>query len=765
MKKLSLSFLVFFCAICFSYGQHTSISIKGYVKDKVTKEPLIGATVYEKDLQKGTSTDFEGYFSLTLTADIIQLEIAYLGYESQLVSFSEENHTLEILLQEISNELEEVVVTSDPYQEKLQSTQMSVETISTQEAKTIPAMFGEVDLIKVMQLKPGVQSGGEGSSGLYVRGGGPDQNLFLLDGGTIYNASHLFGLFSTFNSDAVKDVQLYKGGFPARFGGRLSSVIEVNQRTGNTEKFSGSGGLGIISSRLSLEGPIQKGKSSFIISGRRTYFDLFTGYINEAQQNNPNFTPIPDYYFYDLNAKFHFKFGSKDEINITAYQGHDNFGFNDGRFNFDFSWGNRLASVHWKHQINPDFIVNTQVGTTSYGYHITNQLDAIRFNLNSGIHDYYTRIDFENYEVNNHHIQFGIHATHHRFKLGRTSINTEDKGVDFTSGNDYNAFETGLYFSDEFDITPRWSINAGTRWSSFFNQSDFFHGFEPRLATNYKLGPKTSLKAGYSKMYQYIHLASNSGATLPTDFWYPSQENIRPQESQQVASGISTILGKGKFMLTNEVYYKWMNNQIDFKDGAQLFVHPQLNHEFVFGKGYSYGNEIFLEKKKGNTTGWIGYTLSWTYHQFDELNGGRRFHPRHDRRHDFSIVLNQKINQKLILTANWVYGTGNAITLPIGRFYLWNTEGSSPMVVPDFQTRNNYRLPAYHRLDLGLIYKMTHKWGQSDLSLSLYNVYNRRNPYFIYFQENKAPNANQRFSARQVSLFPIIPSLTYNFNF
>jgi hypothetical protein len=761
-------FFLFFISLAFQASAQQNYTISGYVKDKSSGEDLIGASVFAEKINKGVQTNEYGFFSITLPKDSITLIFSYFGYLSQTKKiFLDKNIQLNIYLEIEIKELEVVKIEVDPHEKELESTQMSTIKLTPKEAKLLPAFMGEVDLFKTLQLKPGVQSGGEGTSGLYVRGGGPDQNLILLDEAPVYNANHLFGFFSVFNPDAVKDVELYKGGFPAQYGGRLSSVIDIKMNDGNKNKFSGSGGIGLIASRLTLEGPIKKEKSSYLISGRRTYFDIFTRMINNANKNNPDYNPIPDYYFYDLNTKINFDLGEKDRLFLSGYFGKDIFGFNSNNFDFTFKWGNATSTLRWNHVFTSKLFSNISLIFSDYFYQIDNTFSTFSFSLGSKIRDYNIKADFHYFPDNKHHIKFGTQAIYHKFVVGRLKAGSDDGKVSFESGDNLDATDLAAYISDDYTINEKWKIHTGLRVTGFANDEKFFTGIEPRFSARYRYNEKISLKSSYSRMYQYIHLVSNSGASLPTDIWYPSNKTVHPQRSDQVATGITISLFKDKFLLTDEIYYKHMHRQIDFRDGAQIFANPDLDKEFVIGKGWAYGNEIYLEKKKGKTTGWIGYTLSWTWRKFDAINNGEKFPARYDRRHDISIVFIHKLSERIHFTGTWVYGTGNAISLAIGRFFLQDVFPASPTVVPEYIDRNSFRMPSYHRLDLGLIFKFKPKWGESDLSLNVYNVYNRRNPYFIYYEEIKdANNVNTvGFKAKQVALFPIIPSITYNFKF
>jgi hypothetical protein len=753
-------------------------TLSGYVRGGASRELLPGASVAVPSLATGATADSTGFYSLTLPAGRHQLLISFIGYQTLTRELNlTRNQRLSFTLPESANELGEVVVeASGTLEQKLRTTQMSVDRLTVKEARLLPALFGEVDILKTLQLKPGVQNGGEGTSGLFVRGGSADQNLVLVDDALVYNPSHLFGLFSVFNPDAVQSVDLYKGGFPAQYGGRLSSVVDVKLREGNGQKLGGSGGLGLISSRLTLEGPIVKEKGSFIVSGRRTYFDVFTRQINRMNEDDPEYDPIPDYYFYDFNAKANYKLGERDQVFVSGYHGRDVFGFSSqGGFNFDFSWGNTVGAARWNHVFNKRLYLNTTASLTRYQYEVTNRLDQFAFNLGSTIQDLALRTDLDYTPNDKHTLKFGAQLTQHRFGVGRLRAGSDDGSFNIGSNVNYRGQEGGLYASDNFTASDKLQLEYGFRLTGFRSGSDAYGGLEPRGSARYSLTPTTSLKASYALMYQYVHLVTNSGATLPTDIWYPSRLSVKPQRSQQVATGVSFLLGQGKYLLTNEVYYKWAQNQVDFKDGAQLFVNPDLDDEFLFGKGWAYGNELYLEKKTGRTTGWIGYTLSWSKRRFlpqrgtSGINEGRVFYPNYDRRHNLTAVLIHQLNERISLTGSFVYTTGNATTLPAGRFAVQDIFGGDVSAAPVYPDRNSYRLAPYNRLDLGLVWRLKpNRWfPESDLTFSVYNGYNRRNPYFVYFDQVRefedGPVTSYR--ARQVSLFPTIPAVTYNFKF
>ncbi|MEM6263441.1 MAG: TonB-dependent receptor [Bacteroidota bacterium] len=781
MQKIRLLLGIWLLFSCSLLAQETTYTLSGYVKDMDNGENLIGASVYSAQLKVGTLTNEYGFFSLRLRSeDSVKVIFSYAGYTPGSKTYLLKKDLQETLyLTPETSVLDEVVIEGkQTYKEEIASTQMGLATISVREAKLIPAL-GEVDILKTLQLKPGVQSGGEGQAGIFVRGGSNDQNLIVLDEAVVYNATHLFGLFSTFNSDAVKDVNLYKGGFPAQYGGRLSSVIDVRLKEGNRQRFAGSGGIGLIASRLTLEGPIKKEKGSFILSGRRTYFDLITRQINRANENNDSddgdggFSQIPDYYFYDLNAKVNYDLGENDRIFISGYFGRDVFGFDDDNFNFDFLWGNVTTTARWNHLFNSRLFVNTTFTYSDYDYVIRNEFaQAFRFEVGSQIRDMNLKTDFYWLPNEQHTIRYGVNVVRHEFDVGRLEAGSDDGTINFSAGQSFVAEEFGVYVADDYEVNDKLKVNVGARISGFHNSGTWYWGFEPRFSARYSLSEKVSFKAGVTRMFQYIHLVGNSAASLPTDVWYPSNERIKPQSATQVAGGITFQLGE-QWLVTNEVFYKWLGNQVDFRDGAQLFVNDNLDDEFVFGRGWAYGNELYIQKKVGRITGWIGYTLAWSWRVFDgtfsgefreldAINEGRKFHPRFDRRHDVSVVALYELNDRWSLTATWVYGTGNAITLPTGRAVVLDPITSDPRLVPIYEDRNSFRAPAYHRMDAGVVYNMTNKWGSSDLTLSFYNLYNRRNAYFIFIEDDFETLQSQ---ARQVQLFPIIPSITYNFKF
>ncbi|RMG83680.1 MAG: TonB-dependent receptor [Bacteroidetes bacterium] len=766
-------------------AQTEDITINGTVSDADNGETLIGATVTVPGTTLGTTTNEYGFYSLTIprSDDSVRLDFSYVGFQTQSMTIlPTKNITLNVELS-TGIELKEVVVKADSYQEQLRSTQMSVEEISTKEVKVIPALLGETDILKTIQLKPGIPSGSEGTTGLFVRGGGSDQNLIILDEAVVYNANHLFGFFSTFNTDAIKDLKVYKGGFPAQYGGRLSSVIDVRMKEGNNRKFSGAGGLGLITSRLTLEGPIQSEKSSFIVSGRRTYVDIFTRQINKRNEDKEDYNPIPDYYFYDLSTKANYQLSEKDKLFISGYFGRDKFGFNGDFFDFNFDWGNATGTARWNRVFSPKLFSNTTFTYSDYQYNINTKITGFSFDVGSNIKDISLKSDLYYAPNNKHVLRFGGGLTYHRFDVGRLKAGSDDGEISFSAGIKLDGMEFGAYLGDEWTVNDALTINAGLRISGFHNDGAVYIRPEPRVSAKYALNDRLTLKGSYARMNQFVHLVSTSGIALPTDIWFPSTKRIKPQVSDQVALGWTWLLSDD-LLLTNEFYYKNLQNQVGFVDWADLFANDKLEETFAIGEGYAYGMEIGLEKKFGKLKGWLGYTLALvkrgkfgTFNDQVFTTGPDGYYlPNHDRRHDFSIVAMYELNRRLTFSATVIYGSGDRAWLPVGRF-VFQDVGGAPIefVVPDYgNQRNNFRLPYFQRTDVAMVYKLFPKWGESDLTLSFFNVTNRRNTFFIYLEPEYAtqqlPSGGEGdvpvgVRAKQVSLFPILGSLTWNFKF
>lgn len=783
--KHSLLLILFFSI---SYHSSAQNRISGYIKDAETGENLIGANIWQPATKQGTSANNYGFYSLNLSADTATLEVSYVGYSTVKKFIKLDGDTTINFELSISDELSEVVVKGT--RPELELTKMSSITITSQNIKAIPALLGEVDVLKTIQLMPGVQSGSEGSSGIYVRGGGPDQNLILLDGVPVYNASHLFGFFSVFNADAISNVEVVKGGFPARYGGRLSSVIDINMKDGNMKNWQADGGIGLISSRLSVEGPLIKDKASIILSGRRTYIDVLARPIIRASTDDVDL----GYFFHDFNGKINYKFSDKDRVYLSAYTGKDKFyardeyefedaiSVNEYKDESGIQWGNWTTAARWNHLFSNQLFLNTTATYSQYDFDLFNEsyyryatpddetVENFYAEYNSGITDYGLKTDFDYYLNNGHSLKFGTNYIYHIFRPEAFNFEADfQEDINIPDTKPIYGNEFSVYVEDEFEPLSKLRINAGIHASAFKVNDEFYTSFQPRISTRYLINQNLSLKASYSEMAQFLHLLTNSGIGLPTDLWVPVTENIKPQYSQQTAVGISSLLADGKYDMSVEGYYKNMNNLIEYKEGSNfLNLTESWEDKIAIGNGWSYGAEFLFRKKEGDFNGWIGYTLSYNNRQFDELNFGRVFPYKYDRRHDISIVTNYRLSEKWEISGTWVYGTGNSITLPIAkipplseqpRFSDGYFYGSNE--VYQYSNRNAYRMPSYHRADFGITRHKEKDWGSSSWTISVYNLYNRQNPFFI----NTTTNSIGETSFNQISLFQLIPSFTYNFKF
>jgi len=779
--------ILFISLFVFQASAQKKYTISGYVKEKSNGENSIGASVYIKELLKGNTTNTYGYYSITIPEGEYTLVVSYIGYKDieQKISLHKDIR--------LNFEIEENVITTEEFQvvgeredQNTNDAKMSTVELEVDKIKSLPAIFGEIDVLKTIQLLPGVQSAGEGNSGFYVRGGGPDQNLILLDGATIYNSSHLFGFFSVFNSDAIKDVKLIKGGMPAEYGGRLSSVLDISMKDGNFKKYEVEGGLGIISSRLTVQGPIKKDTASFILSFRRFYmFDVAQPFISDSSSLKGS-----NYYFYDLNTKFNWIVSEKDRLFLSGYFGNDVAVFNiaeDG-LTMNTRWGNAIGSLRWNHLFNDKLFLNTSLIFTNYEFEVGLEQNDFEFKLYSGITDWNGKMDFNYMPSILHNVKFGANYIHHKFVPSNATAKSCE--VDFNTGDIITNYanDGALYLSDEWDVNEKLKLHGGLRYSMFqhvgpfkrYNNNEFgnpidtieygknetvkfYQGLEPRITVRYSINNKSSIKASFAQNYQYIHLASIASVSLPTDVWVPSSDKVAPQFSTQYATGYFRNFSDNKFESSIEVYYKTMKNQIEYKDGAvpEDNAGNNVDNAFTFGKGWSYGTELFFKKKYGKFNGWIGYTLSWTKRNFEELNNGKDFPTRYDRRHDASLVFTYDISKRLILGTTWVYATGNALTLPVSRYTIQG------YVVNEYGDRNWYRMDAYHRLDVSLTLKgKESKKFKSDWVFSIYNVYNRKNPWFIYFKnEGNIYSGTLEVQAKQVALFGILPSVSWNFKF
>lgn len=760
-------------------------TLSGYIRDKSSGETLIGATISIKSNGKGISSNQYGFYSITLEGGNYNLLCTSVGFKSQPISIDLTKDSLMNIDMEPGVALsQEVVVTARKRDNNVKAAQMGKVSLQIEQIKSIPAFLGEVDLLKVIQLLPGVRNAGEGSAGLYVRGGGPDQNLILLDDAVVYNTGHLFGFFSVFNSDAIKNVSLIKGGMPAQYGGRLSSVLDVSMKDGNNQKIQVDGGIGLIASRVSIQGPIQKEKASFIISARRTYIDAITKpFMNKTGQFSGS-----GYYFYDLNTKLNYKFSDKDRLYLSGYFGRDVFDFVNGEesLNVKIPWGNATGTLRWNHVFNKKLFVNTTAVYNDYNFTFQAKQEQFDIQLASGINDISIKQDYDYYPYAKHKIKFGGAYTYHKFSPSIVSGRQDSVEFDPINPQLKYANEFSAYVQDDWEISSKLQINGGLRYSMFqqvgpykLYQTDAdgnkidstvfsggkpvktYGGLEPRVTMRYSINDMTSIKMSASRNLQFIHLVSNSGTTLPTDIWVPSTYKVKPQLSWLYAAGLFKNFKNNMFETSIEFYYKDMQNQIEYKEGYTPNTLDDTENSFVFGKGWSYGSELYINKAKGKFTGWIGYTLSWTWRKFADLNFGEKYPAKYDRRHDLSLVGMYELNKKWKFSATFVYGTGNAATLP-ERFYI-----VGGILTQEYSRINQYRLPSYHRLDLAAILtpkkNINRKW-KSEWVFSVYNIYNRRNPYFIYFdQTGSLAQGNLQIQGKQVSIFPIIPSVTWNF--
>ncbi len=763
----------------------TTYKISGFVREAGTELPLAGVNVAAR-LGQGTRSGSDGSFSLTVaTTDSLRLSFSFVGYATvtTVVSGSSQNLTIHLTP---GTELTEVVVRSTGNAGRLSNqTTMSRISISVEQLKKIPALLGEKDVLKVIQLLPGVQKGSEGNAGVYVRGGGPDQNLMLLDEAVVYNPSHLFGFFSVFNGDVLKSVSLTKGGFPAQYGGRLSSVIDLGTKDGNRERLHGEGSVGLIASRLTLEGPIGR-RASFLVSGRYSYYGLLTQQLaKKSTQGSPDQTS-----FYDLNAKFSLDLSDRDQLSLSAYTGHDQFvgtrTANEARLKSGLAWGNTTASLRWKRVFSEKLFTNTALLYSGYELNVSNQ-DAVlltdktsqvyQLHYASSIRDVSVKTDWEVY-AGPHQLRMGLQSTLHRFTP--SAVVVASATATLSSGQEITALESGIYAEDEWKLGERLRLNPGLRLSDYRQNGTHFLRPEPRLSLAYGLPRAWALKGSYAKMNQYVHLLSNTGTGLPTDLWVPSTDRLPPQQSEQLAAGIAkdflTKTGESTGLsLTLEGYAKTMTNLISYREGASSLL-PTGNKagasrwedDVTAGRGQSYGTEVLLQKRRGRFSGWAGYTLSWTTWQFAELNNGQPFHPRHDRRHDVSLVGIYELTPRIRVSGTWVYGSGQALTVPVARYAVNLNDAAlgttKPKTVREYSEKNGFRGEAYHRLDLSLQFIRQRAGRERIWELSVYNAYNRRNPFFYALEGKKDAGANTSHTVLyRYSLFSAIPSLSYSF--
>jgi outer membrane receptor for ferrienterochelin and colicin len=783
MKLLGLAVL----SLCTFWVSAQKFTISGTINAQASGEHLIGASVFNLSTAQGTVANNYGFYSITLPADSVYMRFSHVGHAPLIVRFLLSNDTTINAGLTEGTELQEVVITSASEEQIQESSRMSTMEVPVELIKAMPAFLGETDVLKVLQLLPGVQSGTEGSSGLYVRGGGPDQNLILLDGVPVYNASHLFGFFSVFNADAINHVELIKGGFPARYGGRLSSVVDISLKEGNSQQIKGEGSIGLVSSKITVEGPIKKDRASFMVSARRTYIDFLARPLIKKLSNGKETT---GYFFYDLNTKINHRINKNNRLYLSAYLGDDraysrykdftvvNNRREDYRDEFGLRWGNVTTALRWNKIITPKLFSNVTATYSRYRFTIFTESERTisdaggtnteysKNEYRSGIRDYALKWDMDYIPGPNHYIRFGIQTIEHLFTPGVfTYRDTQSMDTTFGARKIFSN-EFYAYIEDDFLISNNLKINAGLHASGFLVEDRFYHSFQPRISGRYLLTPDLSIKTSYAAMAQYIHLLTNAGLGLPTDLWVPATAQIGPEQSYITAAGFAYNT-RNSYEFSLEGFYKKMTGLIEYKEGASYIdLEDDWQTKVETGSGESYGAEFFVQKKTGKISGWTGYTLSWTNRNFPNLNNGKTFPYKYDRRHDASIALAYDWKENKAFSLTWVYGTGIAISLPRSS-YITNSSGNPNSQYYQYSSvnyyggRNDYRMRSYHRLDLNYTTTKKTRWGERSWSIGIYNLYSRANPFFMELGRDR--DGNKKFI--QYSLFPIIPSISYQFKF
>jgi hypothetical protein len=787
IKHLLLVFCILIVSVFTAYAQKYTIS--GIIKDKDNGETIVGVVVLAKDtatksIIQGNYTNSSGFYSISLPKGIYLINVQYIGYTKfEKILKLTNNQSLNIELEPVAIQVDEVEVTGKKMDQNVSTVQVGKMEMKIETIKTLPALMGEVDILKSIQLLPGIQSGSEGNSGFYVRGGNADQNLILLDDAPIYNAGHLFGFFSIFNADAVKSVEILKSGIPANYGGRLSSILDVTQKEGNMKKYEVDGGVGLIFSRLTVQGPIKKDKASFIVSGRRTYID----YLVQPFLKDSSPMKGTKFYFYDLNAKVNVILNDKHRIFIGGYFGDDTYGFKskDQGMSANFLWSNSALSARWTWIVSPKMFLHTTAIYSNYEFETLMQQDQTKFSINSGIRDYTLKTELSYIPNPKHVIKAGVHYIYHSFYPTKFDSDNNQNAIKLPDAPPYYANDLSFYVTDQYDVTKWLSINAGLRFTIFQHIGTFtrfvldeegyivdsivykkgevikqYNYLEPRISARITLDKNTSIKASYTINYQPLHQISLASITLPTDVWIPSTDIIKPQQGHHFSLGIFKNFKDNTYETYIDGYYKIMNNLAEYKDNlAFASLMGNQDQMYTFGRGRSYGVEVFLNKTQGKFHGFIGYTLSYTQRQFDDLNNGNWFYAKYDRRHDVSINLNYDILPKILtVSVVWIYASGNTMTIPVG-YYFYNGH-----LMTEFSDRNAYRMPAYHRLDFSISWQFwKRKNFESGINFSVYNVYNRKNPFYIYFSTKEYTPSELTTKAYKVSLFPIIPSITWNF--
>jgi len=772
-KRFVPILLLFICFCQFAFSQN-KFTINGVVTDEGTGETLIGASIILKGTETtGTVTNAYGFYSLSALEGVYELSVSFIGYKTLKQSITISKNIRQSFVLSTDNQLNEVVISADKRDGNVSSPQMGLQKINIREINNVPVLLGERDVLKTLQLLPGIKSAGEGNSGFYVRGGSTDQNLILLDEAPVYNASHLLGFFSTFNSDAIKDLSVYKGGMPAQYGGRLASVLDIKMNDGNRKDYTAEGGIGLISSRLKVEGPIVKDKGSFMVSARRTYLDAFLALSSDSTISGNTL------YFYDVNAKANYELDDKNTLYLSGYFGRDKLGITDA---FGFNWGNSTFTLRWNHLYSDRLFSNTSLIYSNYNYVIQNLMEENNFEVNSSIKDFNLKEDFEYSLSSSHSLKFGLNAIHHTIAPGKLTA-SEASSVNATTYENRKGLELAAYLSDEWTVNDKMNLVYGLRLSGFsllgpgnfktydedgnttgttsYNAGEMvktYFNLEPRISASYQLGSASSLKAAYTRNIQNIHLMSNSTSTSPTDLYIMNSNNVKPEIADQIAAGYFRNFSDNNYEFSAELYYKWMQNQIEYRSGTDLRGNGNVEADLLYGDGKAYGIELFLKKRFGKFNGWIGYTWSRTQRQFDSINEGKWFYAKQDRTHDLSLVGIYKAGARWTFSSVFVYNTGNAVTYPSGKYQI---NGRTAFY---YTEKNGYRTPAYHRLDISAT--LEGKPGrklQSSWSFGIYNVYNRQNAFSIDFRDN--PDDVSKTEVVRTTLFGLIPSVTWNFKF
>lgn len=783
-------FSILFLLYSTGFAQQKLI-VSGSVLDRENGSPLIGATIYIFGTTSGSVSNNEGKYSLNIPAGEYLITAAYLGYKTDSTRITlTQNQTLNFRLTATSIHTEEVIVTTRNPESNIKSIETGKVELSMREIKKLPALMGEPDFLRIIQLTPGISAANDGNSGFYVRGGGADQNLVLLDNATIYNPNHVLGFFSVFNAKTIANTKLTKSGMPANYGGRLSSIVNVSSRDGDMNKYGINGSIGLLSSSLSIEGPIINEKLSFLVAGRRSYIDeVLKPIITATIPNSSSFYTNSNYYFSDINAKLSFKPNNKDKLSLSYYNGGDNYSVEQLQINFKnhLNWGNQMAAFNWSHRFKNNFTLLTTLSMTDYGFHLEAEQNTVEIGMFSGVRDYNAKLTLAKVGKKGSIVKTGIEHIYHQFQPNNIDASTHNQDLEFGSNRLLASHETSVFYNHEFDLAPNLRVNAGLRFTNYMHIGPYYEmirddigdisdttyygnneiiktyqSLEPRLSLRYQLNKTSSIKGSYTQNNQYIHLVSSSTVTLPTDVWLPSTDLIQPQKGTQYTVGYFRNFFENKYITSINAYYKEFHNQIELLSGFLSNFQDNIFEESItIGSGNSYGIEVFAQKSVGDFTGWIGYTLSKTNRQFDEINDGKIYPAKYDRRHDINIVAAYTITERWDISGTFIYATGNALTLPEAKYVMENN------VITEFGQTNAYRMPDYHRLDISANYllKKTDKY-ESSINFSVFNIYNRANPFYIYFEiTGDVENGTINITPKQITLFPMLPSITWSFQF